>query len=207
MTCSTQSPFQLQRRPTPALAVLGDDPNGAADDFVLCEGEDFILTASHNSPSGLSAAYVWEQEVDNGAGGIALQTITNVSGNEAYLVDVEAEAPLDATTLLSGLATATYSYNSAPGFECVVETTWDVQVMPRPFVLFDLPVDVGCDGDTLALNANLVSGATSLNGESIAWEWAWDVSTFNEVLTTSDPTTAINFEAQYETSLGIHPVH
>ena len=198
LTCSTQSPFQLQRRPTPALAVLGDDPNGAADDFVLCEGEDFILTASHNSPSGLSAAYVWEQEVDNGAGGIDLQTITNVSGNEAYLVDVEAEAPLDATTLLSGLATATYSYNSAPGFECVVETTWDVQVMPRPFVLFDLPVDVGCDGDTLALNANLVSGATSLNGESIAWEWAWDVSTFNEVLTTSDPTTAINFEAQYE---------
>ena len=68
----------------------------------------------------------------------ALQTITNVSGNEAYLVDVEAEAPLDATTLLSGLATAIYSYNSAPGFECCGND------MGRPshataLCLFDLP--------------------------------------------------------------------
>ena len=201
LTCSITTSFQLQRRPTPALAVLGEDPNGAGDDFVLCEGETFELEAAHNSPSGLSADYLWQQAVDNGFGFTFLQPLANVNDEEAYLDAVAAEAPLDATTLLEGFVTATYTYSGAPGFECVVQEPWAVQVMPRPVVEFDLPVAIGCDTDLLELNANLVSGATSLNGNPVTWEWAWDVSTLNEVQTTSAPATTVSIEAQYEPEL------
>ena len=145
LTCGITTSFQLQRRPTPALAVLGEDPNGAGDDFVLCEGETFELEAAHNSPSGLSADYLWQQAVDNGFGFTFLQPLANVNDEEAYLDAVAAEAPLDATTLLEGFVTATYTYSGAPGFECVVQEPWAVQVMPRPVVEFDLPVAIGCD--------------------------------------------------------------
>ena len=63
LTCSTQRPFDLQRRPVPELTVSGDDP-----DLVICEEEDLILTASYTPINGLNEEYMWEEEVDDGAG-------------------------------------------------------------------------------------------------------------------------------------------
>ena len=68
-------------------------------------------------------------------------------------------------------------------------------------VEFDLPVAIGCDTDLLELNANLVSGATSLNVESCDLGMGLGREHLNEVQTTSAPATTVSIEVQYEPEL------
>ena len=121
LTCSITTSFQLQRPShlpwrfsvkTPMVPVM----------ISCCVKGKRSNWAAHNSPSGLSADYLWQQAVDNGFGFTFLQPLANVNDEEAYLDAVAAEAPLDATTLLEGFVTATYTYSGAPGFECVVQS-------------------------------------------------------------------------------------
>ena len=125
--------------------------------------------------------------------------MTNVSTEQAFLIGVAAVALLD-QPVVSGLATVTYSYNIDPGFECITETPWEVQIMPRPAVAFDLSDPAACDEDIVQVTAELTAGA-ALNGTDLTWEWTWTSSTLNDVQTTTAPAMSVDIEAQYETEL------
>jgi len=199
LTCFNEKPFGLFRRQAPNFTVTGDDSSGPAGDLVLCEGENVTLNSFVNQ-NGAAEAFSWAQYVDDGAGNVVLEPLSSTTFT-ALFVDVEPTAPLDQPTVTEGVAYVTYSYNQAPGFECVVEEPWSFQIMPTPEVAWNVSDSHVCDGDDNSIEVSLTSGATTLNGEGVTWDWDWSTSTFNNTLTTSDPSDVVAIESQYEFTL------
>jgi len=199
LTCFNERPFVLTVRAAPNFSVTGDDTSGPAGDLVMCEGEDMVLNSFFNQ-GGASEAFSWAQYVPDGAGGFNL-TPLSWSTEEAFFVDEMAAAPFDEPTVIEGLAYITYTYNTAPGFECVVEEPWSFQVLPTPEVEFTVLDLHTCSGEDATVQVALTAGATSLNGTATEWDWDWDVSTFNNVIHTTDPFDEVQIPALYQNSL------
>ena len=200
-TCFTETSFQMLRRNAPAYSIMGDDNSGPADDFIMCEGADLILEADVVFGGGI--AYEWAQFVDDGSGNVTLQPLPSTDDNVIF-VDVEASAPLDAPTLVEGVAYVTYTYNPAStpaDFQCVVEEPWSFQVLPTPVISWSTEATHVCDGDDVELSVTLDAGATTLNGTGITWDWDWSGSTIDQINTTSTPSDVVTVEAQYESTL------
>ena len=203
LACFNQRPFALGPRQAPNFTVSADDTSGPVDDLVLCEGEDLTLNSFFNQV-GANEAFSWAQYEDDGAGNVNLIPVANTSDEEAYFVDVTPNAPLDVPTVIEGLAYITYTYNNTPDnpdFECVVEEPWSFQVLPQPAVEWTFPSTHVCSGDQAEVQVALSAGATTLNGVGIEWDWDWVVSTFNDVIHTTEPNDVLNIESLYETTL------
>ena len=199
LTCFNEKPFGLFRRQAPNFSVNGEDSSGPLNDLVLCEGENVTLNSFINQ-NGASEAFSWAQYVDDSDGNSILEPLSSNTFT-ALFVDVAPSEPFDQATLVEGVAYVTYTYNQAPGFECVVEEPWSFQIMPTPEVAWDLTQSHVCDGDNNNVAVSLSAGATSLNGEGISWNWDWSSSTFTGTLTTADPNDVVAIESQYEPTL------
>ena len=200
LTCFTEAPFEMKRRSAPAFSIAGDDNSGPANDLIMCEGADLILEADVTFGGGI--AYEWAQFVDDGSGNLTLQSMSNTD-EDVVFVDVEASAPMDAPTLIEGVASVTYTYGaSTPAdFQCVVEEPWSFQVLPTPVISWSASASHVCDEDDVEVSVTLNAGATTLNGVGVTWDWAWSGSTINETLATSSPSDVVAVEAQYESTL------
>lgn len=199
LTCFNEKPFGLFRRQAPNFEVTGEDNSGPVNDLVLCEGQVVTLNSFINQ-NGASEAFSWAQYETDSDGNLVLTPLSN-NTSTALFIDVEPVAPFDQPTLVEGVAYVTYTYNQAPGFECVVEDPWSFQVLPTPTVAWNVTQSHVCDGDDNNIGVSLVEGATSLNGEGLTWEWDWSSSTFDNTLTTSEPSDEVMVEAQYEFTL------
>ena len=201
LTCFTEGPFALKRRQTPAFTVLGDDTSGPNSDFILCAEEDLTLTI--NATYGAAdKAYSWAI-LDPASSELVPYNTTNADNEEAYFVDVAPAAPLDAPTLIEGVAYVEYSgyVSTPPDFSCVVEEPWSFQVLPLPAVEWTLPETHVCSGEQAVVQVNLVEGAVSLNGVDVEWDWDWNVSTFSGVEHTLEPFDELDIEALYESNV------
>ena len=196
LTCVSITSLNLSRRLAPPIDLEGDDTSGPVGDLVMCEGADLTLTALAEQ-NGATETLSWQ--IDDGYP-------HQVNENDVYFIDVVPNAPLTSATVVTGSAIVVYSnYNSTPAdFECVVEQPWSFTVLPTPSV--DWTIDEwACDGASIQVEVGLASGADSLAGEGLTWDWAWNTSTFNETVTGDAPTTSISFPAAYEPSIdGMH---
>lgn len=196
LTCFSSSTLNLNRRLAPAFSVTGDDTSGPAGDLVMCEGADLTLN-SFVDQNGATETFSWQ--VDNGYP-------HQINDDEAYFIDVLPQAPLTSATVVTGVATVVYSgYASTPaGFECVVDQPWSFTVLPTPSVDWTIP-EWACDGASVQVQVGLATGADSLAGDGLAWEWDWNTSTYNETVSSDAPTSGVSFPAAYEPSIdGIH---
>jgi len=196
LTCVSENALNLSRRLAPTFTVSGDDTSGPAGDLVMCEGADLTLN-SFVDQNGATESFFWE--VDNGYP-------SQINEDDAYFIDVLPEAPLTSATVVTGVATVVYSgYNSTPAdFECVVEQPWSFTVLPTPSVDWTIP-EWACDGASVQVEVGLATGADSLGGNGLTWEWDWNTSTFNEMVPSDAPSSSISFPAAYEPSIdGIH---
>ena len=196
LTCVSENALNLSRRLAPSFTVTGDDTSGPAGDLVMCEGADLTLN-SFVDQNGATESFFWQ--VDNGYP-------NQINEDDAYFIDVLPEAPLTSATVVTGVATVVYSgYSSTPAdFECVVEQPWSFTVLPTPSVDWTIP-EWACDGASVQVEVGLATGADSLAGDGLTWEWEWNTSTFNEMVPSDAPTSSISFPAAYEPSIdGIH---
>ena len=196
LTCVSNNTLNLNRRLAPAFAVTGDDTSGPAGDLVMCEGADLTLN-SFVDQNGATESFSWQ--VDDGYP-------HQINEDDAYFIDVLPQSPLTSATVVTGVATVVYSdYNSTPAeFECVVEQPWSFTVLPTPSVDWTIP-EWACDGASIQVEVGLATGADSLAGDGLTWDWDWNTSTFNETVPSDAPTTSISFPAAYEPSIdGIH---
>ena len=196
LTCVNNMSLNLSRRLAPTFTVTGDDTSGPAGDLVMCEGADLTLN-SFVDQNGTTESFSWQ--VDNGYP-------NQINEDDAYFIDVLPEAPLTSATVVTGVATVVYSgYNSTPAdFECVVEQPWSFTVLPTPSVDWTIP-EWACDGASVQVEVGLATGADSLAGDGLTWDWDWNTSTFNETVPSDAPTSSISFPAAYEPSInGIH---
>lgn len=201
LTCYNEKFFVLKRKQAPNFNVTGSDTSGPAADVILCEGEDLTLTGSA-ALNGVTITYNWQQYELNGAGELVLVPVATTSDDEAYFVDVVPTSPLDQPSVVEGVATVTYSgYENSGDFECVVEEPWSFQILPTPVMEWSLPESHVCSGDDAPVLVNLTSGATTLNGVGMEWDWDWTSSTLNEVIHTTEPMDALGIESLYETTL------
>jgi len=199
LTCSNTKPFNLFRRQAPNFSVTGDDSSGPNEDLVLCEGENVTLNSLIDQV-GASESFSWAQYVTDDSGNSLLEPLTT-STSTALFVDVEPLPPLNQPTITAGIAYVTYTYADVPDFECVVEEPWSFQVMPTPEVAWDVTQSHVCDGDDNSIALGLSAGSSTLNGESLTWDWDWSSSTFNNVVNTTDPSVVVSVESQYESTL------
>ena len=196
LTCVSNNALNLSRRLAPTFTVSGDDTSGPAGDLIMCEGADLTLN-SFVDQNGATETFFWQ--VDNGYP-------NQINEDDAYFIDVLPEAPLTSATVVTGVATVVYSgYSSTPAdFECVVEQPWSFTVLPTPSVDWTIP-EWACDGAGIQVEVGLATGADSLAGDGLTWEWDWNTSTFNETVPSDAPTSSISFPAAYEPSIdGIH---
>ena len=169
------------------------------DLVTVCEGSDVrrFDTQCIRDQNGATETFFWQ--VDNGYP-------NQINEDDAYFIDVLPEAPLTSATVVTGVATVVYSgYNSTPAdFECVVEQPWSFTVLPTPSVDWTIP-EWACDGASIQVEVGLATGADSLAGDGLTWDWDWNTSTFNETVPSDAPTSSISFPAAYEPSIdGIH---
>ena len=196
LTCVSNSALNLSRRLAPSFTVTGDDTSGPSGDLVMCEGSDLTLN-SFVDQNGATETFSWQ--VDNGYP-------HQINEDDTYFIDVLPQAPLTSATVVTGVASVVYSdYNSTPPeFECVVEQPWSFTVLPTPSVDWTIP-EWACDGTSVQVEVGLATGADSLAGDGLTWDWGWNTSTFNETVPSDAPTSSISFPAAYEPSIdGIH---
>ena len=196
LTCVSSTALNLSLRLAPAVDLTGEDTSGPVDDLVMCEGSDLTLNAFADQ-NGADETFSWQ--IDNG---YPHQT----NENDVYFIDVLPTAPLTSSTVVSGLATVVYSnYSSTPaGFQCVVEQPWSFTVLPTPSVDWTIP-EWACDGASVQVAVALATGADSLAGDGLTWEWDWNTSTYNETVPSNAPTSSASFPVAYEPSIdGIH---
>ena len=197
LVCSTTGFFTLAKRLAPAFNVLGSDNSGPVDDLVLCQGDDLLLETDAGVPYA-SIDLEWNQQQNIGS------TFLGAGNNVAY-VDASPQGPFNTPTLVEGFVTANYNaYTNTPlvpGFECIIEVPWSFQVLPTPLASWGVAADHACSGEIVPVDLTLVSGAETLNGNDIEWEWAFETNTVDETFPTTSPALSLPVEALYESEL------
>ena len=197
LVCSTTGFFTLAKRLAPTFNVLGLDNSGPVDDLVLCQGDDLLL----ETDAGVFYASIdleWNQQQNIGS------TFLGAGDNVAF-VDASPQGPFNTPTLVEGFVTANYNaYTNTPlvpGFECIIEVPWSFQVLPTPVANWSVASDHACSGEIVPVDLTLVSGAETLNGIAIEWDWAFETNTLDETFPTTSPALSLPVEALYESEL------